>query len=87
VIAAVFKKPCFEFKNTFVECGETFLLIGRKDTVVDCSNDCGDEKRFVNIDTAADLVDNSHNTKSLLSKVKEAIDCPAAPLSNCLNNP
>jgi hypothetical protein len=87
VMAVVFKKPCFEFKNTFVESGKAFLLIGRKDTVVDCSNDCGDEKRLVNINATADMVDNSHNTKGLLSKIQEAIDCPAAPLSNCLNNP
>jgi hypothetical protein len=63
VMAVVFKKPCFEFKNTFVESGKASLLIRRKETVADCSDDCGDEKRLVNINAAADLVDNSHNTK------------------------
>jgi hypothetical protein len=86
-MAVVFKKPCFEFKNTFVESGKASFLIRRKKTVVDCSDDCGDEKRLVNINATADMVDNSHNTKGLLSKIQEAIDYPAAPLSNCLNNP
>jgi len=38
-------------------------------------DDCGDENRFVNIETATCLINNFHGQKLLSKQEQEAIDC------------
>lgn len=53
ILAVVFKEPMFEVKQTAVKGGETLLLVLGKDAI-GRSDDCGNEKCFVHIDTAID---------------------------------
>ena len=47
-------------------------------------DDCGNEKRFVNIDTTASLINNFYGQKLLSKKDKEAIDCSITHLTEKL---
>jgi hypothetical protein len=62
VKAVVFDKPPLEVKNGIVESGESFLSVGWDNTFR--GNQCGDEKRFVNIDAAADRVNDPQSDPS-----------------------
>jgi two-component system chemotaxis response regulator CheB len=54
-----------EFKNRIVESRKTSFLIGRFNAAR-CFNDCGNEKRFVNIDATTSLKSDFHK-QTLLS--------------------
>lgn len=58
-MALVFNQPVFELQDRIVEGGETLLVIRRFHTGSGF-DDCGNEKRFVNIDAAAGLINNFH---------------------------
>lgn len=62
-----------------VEGGETFLLLRRLNSGSSFDNG-GNEKRIVNIDTTAGLINNFHRKSSFL-KNREAIDCSATHLT------
>jgi hypothetical protein len=49
-----------EFKNRIVEGGKALFLIRRFNTTGGFDN-CGNEKRFVNIDTTTGLISNFHS--------------------------
>ena len=66
IATLVFNKPFFELQNRIVKGGETLLLIRRFHTG-SSFNDCGNEKRFVDIDTTTGLINNFHS-QELLSK-------------------
>jgi hypothetical protein len=59
-MAVIFEKPMLEFKNRIVEGGKALFLIRRFNTTGGFDN-CGNEKRFVNIDTTTGLVSNFHS--------------------------
>ena len=57
--AFVFKQPSFEFENRVVESRKTRLLVGRFNAS-SSFNDCGNEKRFMEIDTTTGLKSDFH---------------------------
>jgi hypothetical protein len=59
-MTVVLDKPMLEFKNRIVEGGETLFMIRRLNTACGL-DDCGNEKRFVNIDTTTGLKSNFHS--------------------------
>ena len=59
VLAVVGKEPLLEVEQATVIRGEALLLVFRQDTV-GRSDDCGDEKGFVDIDAAAYRVNQTH---------------------------
>ena len=65
VIEELQPKPLLEFKNRIVESRKTSFLIGRFNAAR-CFNDCGNEKRFVNIDATTSLKSDFHK-QTLLS--------------------
>jgi hypothetical protein len=60
----VFNEPFFELQDRIVEGGETLLAI-RGFHSGSRFDDCGNEKRFVNIDTTTVLINNFHGQKLL----------------------
>ena len=58
-----------------VEGGETFLLV-RRFYSGNGFNDCGNEKRFVNIDATAGLINNFHGQNSFQSELKKPLTAP-----------
>lgn len=69
----IFNRSIFELQNRIVKSGETLLLIRRFNSG-SRFNDCGNEKRFVDIDAATGLRNNVHSQK-LSKQDKEAIGC------------
>jgi hypothetical protein len=64
--ALVFDKPSLERENGIVESGKPFLLVVRGDPL-GC-DDRGDEKLFVDIDAAANRINDFHK-HNLPSKI------------------
>jgi hypothetical protein len=56
----VIDQPVLELENGIIEGGKPFLGVVRGNTF--SSNDCGDEKSFVYIDTTANRVNNFDST-------------------------
>ena len=56
----IVEKPLLEFENRIVKGGKAFLLVRGLNATSGFYN-CGNEKRFVNIDTTTDLVSNFHS--------------------------
>ena len=65
----VIDQPVLELENGMVESGKTFLGVVRGNALR--SNDCGDEKSFVYIDTTANRVNNFNSTPPLKLLVEE----------------
>ena len=65
----------FELQDRIVESGETLLLV-RRFYSGSGLNDCGNEKRFVNIDATAGLINNFHGQSSFQSKIKKPLTVP-----------
>ena len=65
ITTGITEQPFLKLKNGIVEGGEALLLIRRLDSGSGF-DDCGDEKRFVNIDTTAGLINNFHKQCSFL---------------------
>jgi hypothetical protein len=63
ITTGIVQKPFLKLKNGIVEGGEPLLLIGRLNSGSGF-DDCGDEKRFVDIDTTAGLINNFHGIDS-----------------------
>ena len=56
-MAIIVEKPLLEFKNGIVKGGKALLLVRRLNATSGFYN-CGNEKRFVNIDITTGLVSN-----------------------------
>ena len=74
-MALVFQKPFLELKNRIVKGGETLLLIKRLYTGSGF-DDCGNEKRFVNIDATAGWENNFHS-QNFQNKIKKPLTVPS----------
>ncbi len=59
-MAVIVEKPLLEFKNRIVKSGKVLLLVRRLNSTGGF-DDCGNEKRFVNIDTIIGLISNFHS--------------------------
>jgi hypothetical protein len=65
----VIDQPVLELENGIVESRKPFLGVVRVNALR--SNDCGDEKSFVHIDTTANRVNNFRNTPPLKLLIEE----------------
>jgi hypothetical protein len=59
ITTGIVQQPFLKLKNGIVEGGEALLLIRRLNSGSGF-DDCGNEKRFVNIDATASLINNFH---------------------------
>ena len=75
IMAIIIEKPLLEFKNGIVKSGKAFLLIRRLNTTSGF-DDCGNEKRFVNIDTTTGLVSNFHSQTPFVKSKKPLTELP-----------
>ena len=75
IMEIVVEKPLLEFKNGIVKSGKAFLLIRRLNTT-SSFDDCGNEKRFVNIDTTTGLVSNFHSQTPFVKDKKPLTELP-----------
>jgi len=64
--AVVINQPLLELENGIVKSGKSLFGIVGSDSL--SSNDCGDEKSLMHIDTTADRVNNLHDTASFHSR-------------------
>lgn len=69
ITTVVVEKPLLEFQNGIVKGEKMFLLIRRLNTISDF-NDCGNQKRFVNIDTTTGLISNFHSRTPFIKDKK-----------------
>ena len=60
----------------FTVCGETLLVI-RRFYAGSGFDDCGNEKRFVNIDATAGLTNNFHGQNSFQNEIKKPLTVPS----------
>jgi len=65
ITTGIVQQPFLKLKNGIVKGGEALLLIGRLNSGSGF-DDCGNEKRLVNIDATADLINNFHGQRSFL---------------------
>ena len=75
VTAGIVQQLFFELKNGVVEGGEMFFPIGRLNSGSGC-DDCGNEKRFVDIDATAGLINNFHRQRSFLKYREKPLTVP-----------
>ena len=75
VALLVFNRSVFELQDRIVEGGETLLVIRRFHTGSGF-DDCGDGKRFVNIDTTTGLVSNFHSQTPFVKDEKPLTELP-----------
>ena len=65
ITAGIVQQPFLKLKNGIVEGGEALFVIRRLNSGSGF-DDCGNEKRFVNIDATAGLINNFHRHSSFL---------------------
>ena len=75
VTTGIVQQPFFKLKNGIVEGGEALLLIRRLNSGSGF-DDCGNEKRFVNIDATAGLINNFHSQSSFLKNREKPLTVP-----------
>ena len=71
----IVEKPLLEFENGIVKGGKAFLLVRWFNATGGFYN-CGDEKRFVNIDTTTGLVSNFHRQTPFVNDKKPLTELP-----------
>ena len=74
-MAIIVEKPLLEFKNGIVKGGKALLLVRRLNATSGFYN-CGNEKRFVNIDTTTDLISNFHSQTPFVNDKKPLTELP-----------
>ena len=74
-MAIIVEKPLLEFKNLIVKGGKTLLLVRRLNAAGNFYN-CGNEKRFVNIDTTTGLISNFHSQTPFVNDKKPLTELP-----------
>jgi hypothetical protein len=74
-MAGIVQLPLLKFKNGIVEGGETLLLIRRLE-FGSSLYDGGDEKRFVDIDDIAGLINNFYKQSSFLKNREKPFIVP-----------
>ena len=74
-MAIIVEKPLLECENGIVKGGEALLLV-RRLNATGSFDDCGNEKRFVNIDTTTGLVSNFHSQTPFVKDEKPLTELP-----------
>ena len=69
------QQPLLKLENGIVEGGEAFLLIRRLNSGSGF-DDGGNEKRFVDIDATAGLINNFHRQSSFLKNREKPLTVP-----------
>ena len=74
-MAIIVKKPSLEFEKSIVKGGKAFLLV-RRLNATSSFNNCGNEKRFVNIDATTGLISNFHSQTPFVNDKKPLTELP-----------
>ena len=74
-MAIIVEKPLLEFKNLIVKGGKALLLVRRLNATSGFYN-CGNEKRFVDIDTTTGLISNFHSQTPFVNDKKPLTELP-----------